>query len=813
MSGLGEVEDLRRLKQRWQEARHTSPVPRFEDVAIGHLGHLARETALFRLDPEIFHLRCGEAFSAQTGLSQDARRLDGLSRNYFDTIIQGVHEALNSSECFMTSVACVHDGSAGICDFLFLPLDWKGQPFVMAWCRQREKSENLLDAIYRSTSEGMLVLARASLSNGERDYQILSCNFAASELLGETEDKILWRHLSSYISASQFVGFYGQLSNVRTSGDTVCFELDYTSSRGVRRYLNISAVGIGDLVALSFSDITKIKQREDSVRVLFDSNPVPNIVFDPHTFQIINANESALQHYGFSKDEFQSLTFLQLCLHDSGRKQIRENIVAQVDSKIALNLKHRTADGRHLDVLCYTRKIWLNDMSRMLASIIDITDQREAEARIFHMAHHDHLTGLANRVLLRSSLENALNELMEGGPMLATYCIDLDDFKRVNDTLGHPAGDAVLATVASRLRKLVDEDGIVARLGGDEFAVACFAIYDTDALTRFAERIVADLSKPYLINGQEIEIGASVGLSVAPDDGVTADGLLKNADIAMYRAKVDGKNGYRRFESDMDAHLQARRSMESDLRTAIAQEQFELYFQPLIDISNGRIIGCEALIRWQHPDKGMIPPCDFIPIAEETGIICQIGDWVLLEACREAMNWPSDVKVAVNLSPVQFRGRALFASVLSALSKSGLPACRLELEITESVLFADSEVNREVLAKLRDLGISISLDDFGTGYSSLSYLRSFAFDKIKIDRSFISDINQSPDCLAIVRSVAMLGQNLGIPTLAEGVETVEQLEQLRLEGCHQVQGYLFSPPKPAMTIREMLVQGSCRKVA
>ena len=813
MSAPCEVEDLKRLKQRWQEARHKSPVPKYEDVAIGHLGHLAREIAIFRLDPDICHLRCGEAFTLQTGLASDSRRLDGLSRNYSDVITQGVHEALNSTECFVTHVACVHDGSAGICDFLFLPLDWKGQPIVMAWCRQRAKSENLLDAIYRSTSEGMLVLARTSWTDGERDYQIMSCNSAACAYLGETESEIQWRYLSSYISASEFVGFYGHLANVRNSGDTVTFELDYTSLRGVRKYLNITAIGIGELLAISFSDITAIKQREDSVRVLFDSNPIPNIVFDPHTFQITNANESALQHYGFSLDDFQTMSFLQLCANESGRKQVRENILDQLDGKRPLSMKHHNAEGRQLDVMCYTRKIWLTDTSRVLASIIDITDQREAEAKIFHMAHHDHLTGLANRVLLRSSLEEALHELSESGPKLAVFCIDLDDFKRVNDTLGHPAGDAVLATVSSRLRRISDGSGLVARLGGDEFAVVQFAVNSRTSKIQFAADLVEVLSMPYEVGGQEIVIGASVGVSVAPDDGSIADALLKNADIAMYRAKIDGKNGYRFFEPEMDAHLQARRSMEADLRTAIVQEQFELHFQPLLDISDGTIIGCEALIRWRHPELGMIPPSEFIPIAEETGLICQIGDWVLTEACCEAMNWPSNVKVAVNLSPVQFRGRTLFAAVLSALSKSRLPACRLELEITESVLFADSDVNREVLAKLRDLGISISLDDFGTGYSSLSYLRSFAFDKIKIDRSFISDIAENPDCLAIVRSVAMLGQNLGIPTLAEGVETLEQLEQLRLEGCHQVQGYLFSPPKPALTIREMLNDKASKKVA
>ena len=813
MVGQCEFEDLRKLRQRWLEARRQKSTPRYEDVAIGHLGELATEMVVLRCDGKLSILRCGNAIAAQIGLPLPAKTLTGISLNYLDAISQGVIRAQETLQPSDKLIPCVSNGNAGICEFLFLPLDWKGETLVVVWCRQRRTSQNLLDAIYRSTNDGMLIVARISQFDSTHDYQIMSCNASACRFLGASEGEIQWRMLSSFLPREQYSDVIENLADIKKSGDSVSFELGHKSSKGVRRHLKMSAVGIGELISVSLSDITTIKEREDSVRVLFESNPIPNIVYDLHSFQIISVNEAAIHHYGYTREQFQNLTFMQLCDGDAHRQYLRESNSVQDGSNKYLHLKHHTAEGRLLDVMCYTRRIWLNGLSRMLASIIDITEQREAEAKIIHMAHHDHLTSLANRVLLRTTLESALVEVSSSKRNIAVLCIDLDDFKRVNDTLGHPAGDFVLASVASRLRKLAGDRNLVARLGGDEFAVVQFDVDARGEAEVLGTLIIEQLSLPYYFEGQEIAIGASLGISLTPYDGLEADLLLKSADIAMYRAKVEGKARLRFFEAEMDERLQARRAMEVDLRTAVLRDQFELYFQPLFEISRAEIIGCEALIRWHHPDKGMIPPAEFIPIAEETGLISQIGDWVLLEACKEAMHWPSNLKVAVNLSPIQFRGRTLFDSVLSALSKSGLPACRLELEITESVLFADSDANRETLARLRQLGISISMDDFGTGYSSLSYLRSFAFDKIKIDRSFISDIGSNPDCLAIVRSVAMLGQSLGIPTLAEGVETIEQLEQLRKEGCHQVQGYYFSPPKPAAAIRELVNPTRVRNVA
>jgi diguanylate cyclase (GGDEF)-like protein len=433
----------------------------------------------------------------------------------------------------------------------------------------------------------------------------------------------------------------------------------------------------------------------------------------------------------------------------------------------------------------------------------DITERRRAEGRIAHMARHDALTDLANRALLREKLERALGRVKRG-ERLAVLCLDLDRFKSVNDTLGHPAGDAVLKEVAERLRRCVRDTDTVARLGGDEFAILQTGVETAQTVLPLARRIIEALSEPYTIEGHEIVIGTSVGIALAPGDGSTPDALLKSADLALYRAKSEGRGTFRYFEPEMDAHMQVRRTLEIDLRRALANGEFELYYQPLVNLESDRVIGCEALLRWHHPERGMIAPLEFIPLAEEVGLIIPLGDWVLRQACAEAATWPNGMKVAVNLSPVQFRDRKLVQTVVGALASSGLPGSRLELEITETVLLQDSANTLTILHQLKSLGVCISMDDFGTGYSSLQYLRSFPFDKIKIDRSFVQELESREDCVAIVRAVASLGTSLGMVTTAEGVENVAQLEQLRAQGCTEVQGYLFSPPRPASELLALL---------
>jgi diguanylate cyclase (GGDEF)-like protein len=433
----------------------------------------------------------------------------------------------------------------------------------------------------------------------------------------------------------------------------------------------------------------------------------------------------------------------------------------------------------------------------------DVTEQRRGEQRIAHMARHDALTGLPNRILFRERMEQALGRVSRG-ESLAVLSIDLDSFKEVNDSLGHPAGDALLRGVAERLRLCVCDDGVVARLGGDEFAMIHVNARNRADVVALAERILRSLDEPLEIERHEIKVGCSIGVAIAPGHGSEADELLKHADMALYRAKADGRRTFRVFEPEMNTRLLARRSLEADLRNALERGEFELHYQPFVSVLTNQVTGFEALIRWNHPQKGSIPPCDFIPLAEETGLINPIGDWVVRAACTEAVNWPAHLHVAVNLSPVQLRNRNLSQSIVLALAATGLDPKRLELEITETALLQDDEILLASLHQLRGLGVRIALDDFGTGYSSLKYLRSFPFDKIKIDRSFVKELGIRSDCAAIVRAVAELGRSLAMTTTAEGVETEAQFAQVKQAGCTEVQGYLFSKPRPARELASLI---------
>ncbi|MCR9137069.1 MAG: PAS-domain containing protein [Alphaproteobacteria bacterium] len=431
----------------------------------------------------------------------------------------------------------------------------------------------------------------------------------------------------------------------------------------------------------------------------------------------------------------------------------------------------------------------------------DVTELQRVQALVAHMAHHDDLTGLPNRTLLRERMEQVVCKRNSQQPF-AILCIDLDRFKNVNDTIGHPMGDKLLQAAAERLTNCVRETDTIARLGGDEFAVLQVSGHQPKAATVTAARICDVLSQPFDLDGHQVVVGASVGIAIAPENGADTDVLLKNADLALYRAKDEGRGIYRSFETDMDTKIQARRSLEEELRAAFERNEFELHYQPLVSLTDNEITGFEALLRWSHPKRGFVSPADFIPVTEEIGLIMPLGEWIINQACLDAARWPSHIRVAVNLSPVQFHGGNLVQTVFNALASSRLSAQRLELEITERVLLQHSETTIETLHALRDMGVRIAMDDFGTGYSSLSYLRSFPFDKIKIDRSFINDLSEQEEAAIIVNAVASLSQNLGMTATAEGVETEIQRTRVRAAGYTEMQGFLFSPARPATDIHD-----------
>jgi diguanylate cyclase (GGDEF)-like protein len=445
-----------------------------------------------------------------------------------------------------------------------------------------------------------------------------------------------------------------------------------------------------------------------------------------------------------------------------------------------------------------------DEVGRLATSFNMMVDAiEERERKIVHVGLHDGLTGLPNRVLFSEQLDSALRRRKDDDRLLVAY-LDLDDFKVINDTLGHPAGDELLRQAGAMLSRCLP-DATIARLGGDEFAILMTGIAPDADLAAIGERVLECFNRPLEVDGQQVCNSTSIGIAVAPGDGELGTTLMKNADLALYRAKRDGKSTYHFFEPSLDEQARKRRQMELDLRLAIRDGQFELHFQPLYSLKEDRLTGFEALIRWLHPERGMISPGEFIPLAEETGLIVQIGEWVLHEACSHAREWPNDLSVAVNVSPKQFASTALSSKVLQALSSSGLSPNRLELEITESIFIKDVEKTLNILHGLRDLGVRIALDDFGTGYSSLSYLRSFPFDKLKIDRSFVTDLSQGQNAHAVIRAITTLADALGMDTLAEGVEEQAQMDVLRAEGCRNVQGFYLSRPLPATELAGLIV--------
>jgi diguanylate cyclase (GGDEF)-like protein len=435
---------------------------------------------------------------------------------------------------------------------------------------------------------------------------------------------------------------------------------------------------------------------------------------------------------------------------------------------------------------------------------VEIAEREELQAKSQYLAYHDSLTGLGNRLLFKEYLEEALRDVSMASQPVAVLFLDLDGFKSVNDTLGHSVGDLLLKSIATKLRDILQSTDRISRFGGDEFAILQTSGAQPASSIALAEKLLAIVEQQFIIEGNDVTVGASVGIAIGFPGETDAEIILKSADLAMYSAKSGGRGTYRMFDPEMDLIVQTRRILERDLRTAFSRNEFKLFYQPLVNLRTKKVKAFEALMRWEHRERGLVPPSDFIQVAEEMGLIVPLGEWALRQACAEAMDWPDDVCVSVNLSPLQFAKGNLVATVVSALASSGLPGSRLELEITESVLLEKSERNLHILNQLRGLGVRISMDDFGTGYSSIGYLRSFPFDKIKIDQSFVRDLLIDEGSLAIVRAIAGLGVSFGITTTAEGVETEEQMQCLTLEGCVEVQGYFYSKPVPANEVSGLL---------
>ena len=590
----------------------------------------------------------------------------------------------------------------------------------------------------------------------------------------------------------------------------------HKSNRMFPLELSLSSMTLGGktmLIAIGH-DITQRKQAEIAAHNQMEwlntlINALPDLVcFKDEDGRWLVANSHYLSATGLADADYRGLTNAELTakfLYSASGPMVLETMDGYdvTDSTVCYEQAVQGADGSQSIFDVTTIPLFYEDGRNRGKVIIgrDITERKLAAQRINHLAHHDSLTGLPNRELFQERLRQSLAVSKRGGDRVALMFLDLDKFKDVNDTLGHHIGDLLLKAVAKRLSRCVRETDTVARLGGDEFAIILTHLAEPSDATTVAETIISTISDQFGLEEHEVLTSTSIGITIAPDDSVNAEQLLKNADLAMFRSKAEGRNNYHYYVAEMDAEIQARKLIEQDLRSALGTSQLRMHFQPLIEITTGEIIGCEALIRWLHPARGWVSPADFIPVAERSDLIQTIGRWVLHRSCQQAQIWTREglppLKVAVNLSPAQFKQRGLVEVISTILDQTGMPPSQLQLEITEGIAMQNVEQTLEVLRHIRGMGVVISIDDFGTGYSSLNYLKRFPVDKLKIDRSFVADIGKHPDNEAVVQAIVDLGHSLGTRVNVEGVETPEQLEFLSRIGVDEAQGYYFSPALPA----------------
>ena len=670
--------------------------------------------------------------------------------------------------------------------------------------RAQHQNERLLSAI-NNMSQGILLF--------DEQGTIVFCNDRYKQIYPLLPPEVVEAGrnargiLEYWQSQGEFTGDidgYGRelLADIRRDGVHQRI-YDYGHSNIRARFEPIGGRG---MLALH-EDITGEVLREKSFQLMFDSNPVAMFVLDLEEISFLAVNDSALALYGYSRGQFLQLDPTRIRPSEARADLLERLNGLPATDREGRNLRHRRSDGAPLDLRLYSQALRYKDKNARIVSVVDMTLQRKAESgrrraqrRIAYIAHHDRLTDLPNRAAFEEYFPSALEEAHRDGKLLAVICLDLDGFKDINDRFGHPIGDIVLREVAGRLRTAAGA-GYLARIGGDEFVLLNGIDEDHEQASKLAERLIDALRIPLDVDGRNLRVGVSVGIAVSGVHGLDCQMLLSNAGLALSQVKRERHGSTRYFSAQLDIQVRERRAMKDDLQEAFAKGQFLLHYQPQVNMAR-EIVGYEALVRWFSPKRGYVSPLDFIPLAEESGLIAPLGNWVLREACRTAAGWRDDVTIAVNISPEQIAQSDLATDVFEILLETGLAPSRLELEITEGVFISDFSRALSVLLKLKSLGVHIAMDDFGTGYSSLSYLQAFPFDRIKIDRAFVTDLGTNNRSDSIVRAVISLGKSLDIPLLAEGVETEEQFAKLCELGCHNVQGHLFGRAQPFAEIAE-----------